>query len=680
MLRSLAFAHSEGGAGILPVTVRNDGRDARPTCLMPCTRFMLAWARAFSSARSSALAVVACSVACATPTTTMPAPSLGDGSVHANVEDNISDPEISSEAYRSVLEAELELQDGNVPEGIAHLRESVLHDPASAYLRMRLAEAWLEAGDAGQAREAGEAALAINPKHVGALRVVGRAWALAGESKKARDAYERALNAAPADRESSALLAELLVEDGDLAGAEAVIEKLMAGEPGAVDGYLSLARIFAERGEIERAFVHVERALAREPADPQALALKLTLSWSEGRFDTALPAANALARVAGAEPEVRRDVLTAHALAGKMADADALAAAWLEEDGSEDVRLAVAEGWERAGELTRAIAVLDPAKSAPLSPRSAADSARIRMQLGESARAVEVVCPLVDAPADVMVSAFVLATCARALVEVDADHLAGKGARAKEAGALIIKRAAKLAPTLGDAAPIYLDVVTDVAKAGGVPRDEALRIANAALFADPTEPNTIAGVARAHEVLGDVDGGRRILEEALRARPAHPDILFALARHLDRQKQSTAAIEIVERLLDRGKTGVEELNFIAFALADSGTRAAEAEHMAWRALVQDPLNGYVVDTLGWTLFAKGDYAAAVATLQRADRLSPREGELLFHLAAALEKKGDAVAALETAEKAKALLRADDPVLARVAELLARLASTKSAAK
>lgn len=605
----------------------------------------------------------------------MPPPSTGGGDRHGHDGggggEGPNDPEISSEAYRAVLEAELELQDGNVPEGIAHLRESVLHDPSSAYLRVRLAEAWLEAGDAGQAREAGEAALAIKPNHVGALRVVGRAWALAGESKKARASYERALNVAPADRESSALLAELLVEEGDLAGAEAVIEKLMAGEPGAVDGYLSLARIFAERGELARASVHVERALARERADPQALGLKLTLLWSEGRFEEALAAANALARVAGAEPQVRRDVLSAHALAGKMSEADELAQAWLDEDGSEDVRLAVAEGWERAGELTKALGVLDPAKSAPLSPRSAADSARIRMQLGEPARAVDVVCPLVDAPADVMVSAFVVATCMRALSDVTPP-------RVKEAGALFVKRTVKLGPSLGDAAPLYLDALIDVAKAGGLSREEALRIADAALLADPTEPNTIGAAARAHEELGDVEGGRRILDDALRARPANPDILFSLARHLDRQKQSAAAVEIVERLMDRGKTGVDELNFAAFALADAGTRADEAEHFAWRALVQDPLNGYVVDTLGWTLFAKGDYAAAVSTLQRADRLSPREGEVLFHLAAALEKKGDLAAAHEAAEKAKALLDADDPVQPRLAELLARLASTKRA--
>lgn len=616
-----------------------------------------------------ALAAVCAAVSCATATT----PSMPPASARATAsEDSEPDPEISSEAYRAVLEAELELQEGNVPGGIARLREAVLHDPASTYLRVRLAEAWLEAGDAAQARGAGEEALAIAPNNVAALRVVGRAWAAAGDATRARRAYQRALVASPADRESASLLAELLVEQGDIAEAEAVIEKRMSNEPGAVDGYLSLARIFAERGELERAFTHVERALAREPADPLALALKLTLLWSEGRFLEALPAARALASVAGDDSDVRRDLLSALALAGAISDAEVFAAAWLDEDGAEAVRITVAAGWERAGEIARAIAVLDPGRDpavpaetamARLSPRSAAEAARLRLQQREVARAVATVCPTVDAPASPAVAAFALATCAHALVDAG---------RASDAGALLSKHAMRLGPSLGEGAPVIVDGLTTVARAGGLERGRALALADQALAADAAEPDTIAVVARAHEELGDVEGGRKILDDALRARPSSPDLLFALARHLDRQLQPLPAVEIVERLLDRGRTGVDELNFAAFALADAGVRVDEAPRLAWRALVQDPLNGYVVDTLGWALLQGGDVEGAVRTLRRADRLSPGEGEVLFHLACALEQQGDA-SALAVASRAKALLTDSDPMQARVAALLTRLA-------
>lgn len=619
--------------------------------------------------RRGAPLVAALALSCATTTTTTLMPPASEPLVYS-----APDPEISSEAYRAVLEAELELQEGNVPGGIARLREAVLHDPASAYLRVRLAEAWLEAGDAGQAREAGQEALAItsDPRHAAAaLRVVGRAWAATGEAKRARTAYQGALASSPADRETSSLLAELLVEQGDLAGAEEVIETLMSNEPGAIDGFVLLAGIFAARGDLERASIHVERALSREHADAVALALKLKLLWSEGRFVEALPAARALASVQGGAPEVRRDLLSALALAGAYGDAEVLADAWLEENDAEEVRLAIAEGWERAGELTRARAVLNPQEkprggngdNRALPPRFAAEVARLYLQQGEVARAKDTVCPLVDVEASASIASLVLSTCTRALVRAD---------RPQEAGVLLLKRVTVLGPSLGASAAVLVDAMTRVAKAGGLDRERALRLVDQALAEEHDEPDIIALVARAHEELGDVDGARAILDEALRARPSSPDLLFSLAHHLDRQRQPLPALEIVERLIERGQTGVDELNFAAFALAEAGVRLAEAPRLAWRALVQDPLNGYVLDTLGWALLQQGDVDGALRTLQRADRLSPGEGELLFHLACALERKGDR-GARAVALRAQELLDGDEPLRARIDQLLARLA-------
>ena len=62
---------------------------------------------------------------------------------------------------------------------------------------------------------------------------------------------------------------------------------------------------------------------------------------------------------------------------------------------------------------------------------------------------------------------------------------------------------------------------------------------------------------------------------------------------------------------------------LAARLAEQGVRLDEARRLAWRALVQDPLNGYVVDTLGWCELRAGNVDAAVSTLERADRPAPR---------------------------------------------------------
>ena len=576
------------------------------------------------------------------------------------------DPEISAEAYRAVLEAEIKLQAGDVPGGIQMLREAVLHDPASPYLRVRLAEAYLEAGDAEQARASAQDALAIKRSYVPAWRIVGAAWSVAGDRKAARRAYDEALKASPGDRDASMLLAELLVEDSDVDEAEHVVERLMQKEEGAVDGYIALARVFAERGDVERAFKHVKRALDRESGDTAALELKLTLLWGLGRFDEALPVAKILAASAGDGPDVRRDLLSAEVLARATDDADALAQAWLDDDSSETMRLLVADAFERAGEPRRAMAALGARSSSSAttsSPRVAAEIARLRLLVHDPAGAANAVCPLVDkagtlSAADVRVSAFATATCARAWLHVS---------KAKEAGALLQK---KLGPLGGET--VYLEALAAAAKAGGIDNHTVLVGADAALQAKPAEAEVVIAVARVHEELGDVDRARAILDQALRAKPSDAELLFALARHLERQKQPLPGVEIVERLLDRGKKDVDELNFVAFTLAEAGVRADDARRFAWRALVQDPLNGYVVDTLGWCQLMAGDVDGAVATLQRADRLSPDESEVLFHLATALDRKGDKRAALDAAARAKALIEDDDPVKSRVEALMDKL--------
>ncbi len=567
------------------------------------------------------------------------------------------DPEISAEAYRSVLEAEMRLQTGDVPAGIQLLREAVIHDPRSPYLHTRLAEAYLESGDVEQARASAQDALAINRKYVPAWRIVGASWSVAGDHDAARKAYREALSVAPGDRDTSMQLAELLVDDGDLDGAEHVIETLMDKEPGAVDGYISLARAFAERGQVERAFKHVARALDRDAGDADALSLKLTLLWGLGRFDEALPVARSLAAAAGDGGDVRRDLLSAHVLAGATAEADALATAWLDDNGSEDMRLLIADAYERSGEIARAAEALE-GHAGRKSARAAAEIGRLRLAAHEADKAVAAACPAVDEPAGADASAVVAAVCARALARAH---------KPRDAGKVLEKRIAALGPS-----PPLLEAETVVAKAGGVDKDHALADAAAALAADPSDADIVSVVARMNEELGDVEHARAVLDDALRARPKDPDLLFALARHLDRQKQPMPAVEIVERLMDRGLKGLDQLNFVAFTLAEAGARAEDARRYAWRAVVQDPLNGYVVDTLGWCQLVAGDVDKAVETLRRADRLSPGEGEILFHLAAALDKQGDAHAALDVAARARGVLDDDDPVRPRVEALWKKL--------
>lgn len=550
-------------------------------------------------------------------------------------------PPISSEAYRALVEAELALGRGDSPGAISLLREAVAHDPTSPYLHLRLADGLLEAGAPDDALRAAEDALALAPDSVVALRLRGQSLLAAGDAAAARQTLEAVLARAPGDRAASTMLAELHAEAGDLDSAERVIDELMSREPGALDGYLALARVFAARGLPERALVHVERALARDADEPEALTLKLTLLWALGRFEAALPAAQAMARAAGDSASVRRDLLSAHALADHMDAARALAAAWLADDASEAMKLLVSEAWERTGAIHEAIDVLASPTPGGGSVRLRGERARLLLLTGDAPGATLAACrgaPAADETAEARASLAVL--CGEAL-------LAQK--RIREAGALVEQHHA----AFGSSAQL-LELLADVLAQGALPSGRARAILEAALGATAPESLDAAGLdaaARALESIPDSGAARMFLEDTLRRRPTEPGVLFAFARHLERTGEIRAAAELVERMMDRGQRGIQELNFAAFTLAEAGARLDDASRYAWRALVMDPLNGYVVDTLGWCLLSAGDIDSGVALLRRADLLAPGDGEVLFHLATAEARAGNAGAARAAAQRA-----------------------------
>lgn len=544
----------------------------------------------------------------------------------------------SAEAYRAVLESEMLLERGDASAAAEQLRVAVLHDPASPWLRVRLGEVMLMAGDIEAARDAAEEALTRAPEHLEALRLLATTWVLTGEKRRARAALEKALAHHPGDRAASNLLAELLIEDGRVEDAERVIEALMSKEPDAIDGWLSLARLFGDRGDVGRAHVYVDRALLRRARAPQALALKVDLLHAQGRFQDALPVAEKLAKERGDSAGMRQTYLSTLLLAGERDDARELVATWLQDDGSEQVLLVAASAYEAAGLRREARKLLDDRSDGTPRRKLAIEAGRLALDDGDYDRAARLLCAVGDDEGTDWFT-FARSLCGRALVR------AGRPAEAaKRVGEALEKNPGSWRLLLA---------LLDAAKRedAGVTPSEVLRRAEEALAKEADEIDLIDVVARAEEAVGDEAGAREVIRDALKARPDHADLLLLLARVLERQGDARGAVSIGDRLMLRDGPTLELLNFQAFTLADHELRPKEAEQLAWRALLRGPLNGYVVDTLGWAQFRAGRLEAARETLRRADRLSPGEPEILLHLAEverALGRLDDARASVASA--------------------------------
>jgi tetratricopeptide (TPR) repeat protein len=121
--------------------------------------------------------------------------------------------------------------------------------------------------------------------------------------------------------------------------------------------------------------------------------------------------------------------------------------------------------------------------------------------------------------------------------------------------------------------------------------------------------------------------------------------------HVEEMKGNhSGAIEQYKKAIDLDGNNVQALNSLAYLLADYSQRSDEALKYAQKALELDPTNADNQDTLGWVLYQKGHYPAAIQQLRAAADHSKRP-VVRYHLAMAYSKAGDSKRAhveLETA--------------------------------
>ena len=182
-------------------------------------------------------------------------------------------------------------------------------------------------------------------------------------------------------------------------------------------------------------------------------------------------------------------------------------------------------------------------------------------------------------------------------------------------------------------------------------RDAAVRVLNAARDAAPDE--RIRADLAAADMLstsGASDEALSRIDSALRRSPGNPEITYQRAVLLDRAGRVDAAISALEamhreRPLDAGIT-----NALGYTLADHKRELPRAEQLIREALAAQPDNPALLDSLGWVLYRRGQYAAALPVLERAFRLL-HDGDVGAHWGEALWAAGQKAAARSAWQRA-----------------------------
>jgi Flp pilus assembly protein TadD len=159
-----------------------------------------------------------------------------------------------------------------------------------------------------------------------------------------------------------------------------------------------------------------------------------------------------------------------------------------------------------------------------------------------------------------------------------------------------------------------------------------------------------------------------LLAENLAAQPEQPELLYESALLAEKIGRHDVLEANLRKLIGVKPDHAHAYNALGYSFADRNQRLAEAEQLIVKALQLSPEDPFIIDSMGWVLFRKGDNAGALTHLQRAYSIRP-DPEIAAHLGEVLWALGRRDEARKTWQDA-AKAHPGNEVLAEVMKRLA----------
>ena len=152
-------------------------------------------------------------------------------------------------------------------------------------------------------------------------------------------------------------------------------------------------------------------------------------------------------------------------------------------------------------------------------------------------------------------------------------------------------------------------------------------------------------LATLYEEKDDYKRGIDVLEKALTNNPKNVELLYQTGVLYEKIGDTERALKYMEDVLEVDPEHANALNFIGYSWADKEVNLDKAEEMIKKALEKKPDDGYIIDSLGWVYFKRGEYEKALIEIDKAYQKLPNDPTIAEHL-------GDVYAILKNYAKAK----------------------------
>lgn len=497
----------------------------------------------------------------------------------------LDDTYLSSQADFHFTMGETLSYEGQPAKAIEEYKLTLIYDPKSVHVRQRLAQEYVRMGMVTEAVEQAEIAVEMAPENVDSHMLLGGLYSGLKMYEPARRQFEKVLKLDAENVEAAIYMGALLAEDRLYDEAIAYFEGLAKNprfkEP--ERAYYYIGRVYAEQGQsfygdAEKALTKALKIKAEYPEATLALAM---LQRGQGRDKDMEQLLKSYQERFGPDREMSRQL--SHYYLEREDFASALE------------QLEFLDGFERDNlniKIQIALILIEQKKY---------ESAAQRLE--------EV---LVQAPESDKVHYYLGAV----YEEMNKPSLAMN--QYKE---------------IGPGSTYFGEAVVHLAhlQKGAGQLDKAVETVEKAIQKQDDMPQLYAYYATLLDEQKEYKKAVTMLTDAVAKFPSNTQLIFFLGTMYDRIGRPEDTIQQMVRVLDIDKDHVQALNYLAYTYAELNRNLDEAQALAVRALDLQPGDGYILDTVGWIHFKRGETENAIRFLEAAVKAKGDEAIIAEHL-------------------------------------------------
>ena len=605
------------------------------------------------------------------------------------------------------LLASIYQQAGETQQAIDLVNKAAQTPGASVNLRVVLAQLYLAANRHPDAVQELQRAIAADPDNLVHRYLLAQVLLLDKNVDAAEAALRGAVAQAPASAEAKLTLANMLAANRSYEVAEAELRRLSASSPNDYQLRLGLGQFYASHDKTAAAAAVYRQIIKDDGTDASGLIARnglISIDLQANQLDDATALIDEVLKKNPRDNDAlyaRASVALARGKAdGAIAD---LRAVQRDQPNSILLQRALARAYLQNDDSTLAEETLRTAvQSSPNSVDLRLDLAQLLMRTGQSGQALTILEKLAgEQPANLPVlealfgaqiarKDFVAARRTAGLVQSakpelpTGNYLSGVAELADgraDAARAAFERAMALAPAAvdpvtalvrldltqqhPDQAIARLDKIIAQFPRNPLPRnlkgevlatlkraDPAIASFRDAIALNPAWATPYINLAAAEETAGHNAEAIMTLQEGIKASNDAPRLVVNLAGLYERLGRIEEAIAAYEGLLKRDADSAIGANNLAMLLVTYRSDRSSLDRA--RALTErfaSSRNAAFLDTRGWVLYKRGDYADAVNALQKSVDKAPQAPELLYHLAMAELKSGARDSARHSLEQA-----------------------------